>query len=195
MSPGPGGARAAAVRPAALAAAAAFVAGLACALLLAGVTHPDMVFPKYLAAAAASPAEQAERLLDYSPLYLGLVKALLPFGFAAILAFQAVLHAATAAAAALAVGLLAGRGWAWLAGLGVASYRPFLTYCGIHEPETAILFCLAFAVLFGLLARARLARPEGPLEASPLAAAVATRGHLATAPDPLAAPLDPLAAP
>jgi hypothetical protein len=135
---------------------------LVCALALAGVTHPDAVFPKYLAAAAAPPAEQAERVLDYSPLYLALVKALLPFGFAAILAVQAVLHAATAAAVAMVAALLAGRGWAWLGGLGVAVYRPFLVYCGMLEPETVILVCLAFAVLLGLLARARLGAPPVP---------------------------------
>jgi|GEM_PF-1865119 len=136
-----------------------FAAALACALALAGVTHPDMVFLKYLAAAAAPPAERAERLLDYSPLYLALVRALLPFGTAAILGVQAVLHALTAAAVALAVALLAGRRWAWLGGLGVAAYRPFLVYCGMLEPETVILACLAFAVLFGLLARRRLGMP------------------------------------
>jgi hypothetical protein len=144
-----------------------FVAALVCALALAGVTHPQAVFPKYLAAAAAPPAEQAERLLDYSPLYLGLVKGLLPFGYAAILAVQAVLHAATAAAAALAAALLAGRRWAWLGGLGVAAYRPFLVYCGMLEPETAILACLALAMLLGLLARRRL----GALSPAPVAGA------------------------
>jgi hypothetical protein len=147
-----------------------FAAALACALALAGVTHPQVVFPKYLAAAAAPPAERAERLLDYSPLYLGLVKGLLPFGYPTILAIQAGLHAATAAAAAWAAALLAGRRWAWLGGLGVAGYRPFLVYCGMLEPETLILACLAFAILLGLLARKRLRiRPAGPVmgEATP----------------------------
>jgi hypothetical protein len=136
-----------------------FAAALACALALAGVTHPRVVFPKYLAAAVAPPAERAERLLDYSPLYLGLVKALLPFGYPTILAIQAGLHAATAAAVAWAVALLAGRRWAWLGGLGVAGYRPFLVYCGMLEPETLILACLAFAMVLGLLARKRLGIP------------------------------------
>jgi hypothetical protein len=140
----------------------AFAAGLGCALALAGVTHPDAIFPKYLAAAAASPAEQAERLLDYSPLYLALVKALLPGGHAAILAVQAMLHAVTAAAVALTVALLAGRRWAWLGGLGVAAYRPFLVYCGMLEPETVILACLACAMLLGALARWRLGVPAEP---------------------------------
>ncbi len=142
----------------------AFAAGLACALVLAGVTHPDAIFPKYLEAATAPAAERAERLLDYSPLYLGLVRALLPLGYAGILAVQAALHAATAAAAALAATLLAGRRWAWVAGLGVASYRPFLVYCGMLEPETVIVACLALAVLCGLLARARL---SGRVAATP----------------------------
>jgi hypothetical protein len=140
----------------------AFAAGLVCALALADVTHPDVIFPKYLAAAAAPAAEQAERLLDYSPLYLALVKALQPGGHAAILAVQAVLHALTAAAVALAVALLAGRRWAWLGGLGVAAYRPFLVYCGMLEPETVILACLAFALLLGALSRRRLAFLAAP---------------------------------
>jgi hypothetical protein len=162
----------------------AFAAGLGCALALAGVTHPDAIFPKYLAAAAASPAEQAERLLDYSPLYLALVKALLPGGHAAILAIQAVLHALTAAAVALTVALLAGRRWAWLGGLGVAAYRPFLVYCGMLEPETVILACLACAMLLGVLARRRLgalaAPATGAAEAAVTGAAPAV--SLGTAP-------------
>ncbi|HEY6320230.1 MAG TPA: hypothetical protein VJA16_01595 [Thermoanaerobaculia bacterium] len=147
----------------------AFVAALGCALALAGVTHPDAIFPKYLAAAAASPAEQAERLLDYSPLYLALVKALQPGGHAAILAIQAALHALTAAAVAMAVALLAGRRWAWLGGLGVAAYRPFLVYCGMLEPETVILACLACAMLLGALARRRLGVSAAPATAPPRA--------------------------
>jgi len=152
----------------------AFAAALACALALAGVTHPDVVFLKYLAAVAAPPAERAERLLDYSPLYLALVKALLPFGHGAIPAVQAVLHALTAAAVALAVALLAGRRWAWLGGLGVAAYRPFLVYCGMLEPETVILACLALAVLLGLLARRRLGVPVAAAPPAAPAAASST---------------------
>jgi hypothetical protein len=172
----------------------ALAAGLGCALALAGVTRPDAIFPKYLAAAAASPAEQAERLLDYSPLYLALVKALLPGGHAAILAVQAVLHALTAAAVAMTVALLAGRRWAWLGGLGVAAYRPFLVYCGMLEPETVILACLAGAMLLGALARRRLGVPAAPVagaaEAAVTAAAVA-RGPASaagTAPLPVVGP-------
>lgn len=153
----------------------AFATGLTCALVLAGVTHPDAIFPKYLEAAAAPAAERAERLLDYSPLYLGLVRALLPLGFAGILAVQAALHAATAAAAALAAALLAGRRWAWVAGLGVASYRPFLVYCGMLEPETVIVACLALAVLCGLLARARLSEAAA-VKSAPDGTTVAAAG-------------------
>lgn len=163
----------------------AFAAGLGCALVLAGVTHPDAIFPKYLAAAAASPAEQAERLLDYSPLYLALVKALLPGGHAAILAIQAVLHALTAAGVAMAVALLAGRRWAWLGGLGVAAYRPFLVYCGMLEPETVILACLAGAMLLGALARRRLAAPAAP---GPARAAAGTAPLPVVGPPAIAAP-------
>jgi hypothetical protein len=166
----------------------AFAAGLGCALALAGVTHPDAIFPKYLAAAAASPAEQAERLLDYSPLYLALVKALLPGGHAAILAIQAVLHALTAAAAAMTVALLAGRRWAWLGGLGVAAYRPFLVYCGMLEPETVILACLACAMLLGALARRRLAMPAAPALAEAEAAVADLAPAAAAVTAPAAAP-------
>jgi hypothetical protein len=156
-APGAGGGR----EIAWLAAAVSFAAALGLALGLVGVVRPEVIFPKYLAAAVAAPGEQAERLLDYSPLYLGLVRALLPWGAAAILVVQAVLHAVTAAAVAVAAGLAAGRRWpAWVGGLGVAAYRPFLVYCGIHEPETVILACLAAAIVCGLLARARL-HPRG----------------------------------
>jgi hypothetical protein len=154
----------------ALPAIAAVGAALGLAFLVADIAHPAVIFPKYLAAAAAPAAEQAERLLDYSPLYLAFVGLLLPLGPAAILAVQAVLHAATAAMAAVTAGRLGGRGAAWIAGLGVASYRPFLTYSGIHEPETLILACLAAAILLGVVARQRLgapaARPDGEASAA-----------------------------
>jgi hypothetical protein len=144
-----------------LPAIAAFGAALGLAFLVADIAHPAVIFPKYLAAAAALAAEQSERLLDYSPLYLAFVGLLLPLGPAAILAVQAVLHAATAAMAAVTAGRLGGRGSAWIAGLGVASYRPFLTYSGIHEPETLILACLAAAILLGVVARERLGSVAG----------------------------------
>jgi hypothetical protein len=51
-----------------LAAAVSFAVALGLALGLAGVARPEVIFPKYLAAAVAAPGEQAERLLDYSPL-------------------------------------------------------------------------------------------------------------------------------
>lgn len=195
LSGGPGSALGSAATGAAgacLPALGAFAAALGCALALAGVTHPDAIFPKYLAAAAASPAEQGERLLDYSPLYLALVKALQPGGHAAILAIQAALHALTAAAVAMAVALLAGRRWAWLGGLGVAAYRPFLVYCGMLEPETVILACLACAMLLGALARRRLAASAAPAPAVAAAEAVVT----GPAPASVAAPVDaPVAAP
>jgi hypothetical protein len=186
LSGGSGGAPGSAAAGAWLPALGAFAAALGCALALAGVTHPDAIFPKYLAAAAASPAEQAERLLDYSPLYLALVKALLPGGHAAILAIQAVLHALTAAAVALTVALLAGRRWAWLGGLGVAAYRPFLVYCGMLEPETVILACLACAMLLGALARRRLGALAAPATAA--AEAAVTGPASAQGPAPVNAP-------
>src|SRR5436309_7442651 len=114
---------------AAWAEAAAFAAAIFFASVVADGTHSGAIFPKYLEAAAAPPAEQSERLLDYSPLYLALTRALAPLGYRAILAFQSLLHGVTAAAVALSVALLAGSGWGLAAGLGVASYRPFLVYC------------------------------------------------------------------
>src|SRR5436305_8122073 len=93
---------------AAWAALGAFAAALVFSLVIAGATRPTAIFPKYLNAAAAPAAEQSERLLDYSPLYLGLTRILAPAGYRSILAFQCLLHGVTAAAVALAVGLLAG---------------------------------------------------------------------------------------
>jgi hypothetical protein len=158
------------------AALVALAAALVFAFLVAGATRPTAIFPKYLEAAAAPPAEQSERLLDYSPLYLALTRALAPAGYRAILVFQCLLHGVTAAAVALSVALLAGAGWGLAAGLGVACYRPFLVYCGIHEPESLVLAALAVAVLLGLAARAR---PEGRsalLAAAGAAACLAAAG-------------------
>jgi hypothetical protein len=154
-APGVGGGRAAA-----WVALVVFVAALVLALGPARVTSPDSVFPKYLAAAAAPAPEQAERLLDYSPLYLSLTRIVASHGWTAVLQVQVVLHALTAALVALAVARLAGLGWALAAGLGAAAYRPFLVYAGVHEPESVIVFCLAVAVLAGLAARGR--RNEQP---------------------------------
>ena len=142
-------------RAAGWAALAVFAAALVLALGPARVTQPEAVFPKYLAAAAAPAPEQAERLLDYSPLYLALTRLLAPHGWPAILQLQVLLHALTAALVALAVARLAGWRWGLAAGLGAASYRPFLVYAGVHEPETVILCCLALAIFAGVAARAR----------------------------------------
>ncbi|MEA2693744.1 MAG: hypothetical protein QOJ16_3131 [Acidobacteriota bacterium] len=166
---------------AAWAAVGVFAAALFFAFFVADATHPAAIFPKYLEAAAAPPAEQSERLLDYSPLYLALTRALAPLGYRAILVFQCLLHGVTAAAVALAVALLAdaaGWGWGLAAGLGVASYRPFLVYCGTHEPEGLVLALLAVAVLLGLAARLE-GGPEGRwrfLAAAGAAACLAAAG-------------------
>ncbi|HEY8022673.1 MAG TPA: hypothetical protein VIH93_16315, partial [Thermoanaerobaculia bacterium] len=144
------------------AAGAAFAVALAAAFFVADVTHPPAIFPKYLAAAAAPPAVAAERLLDYSPLYLALARAahrLAADPDRALLALNGLLHGATAAATALSVALLAGSGWGLAAGLAAALYRPFLVYCGVEEPEILIVGLLALGVLLGLLARARLRAP------------------------------------
>ncbi|HEV7515641.1 MAG TPA: hypothetical protein VGR07_05010 [Thermoanaerobaculia bacterium] len=157
------------------AALGAFAAALVFAFVVADATHPAAIFPKYLEAAAAPKAEQSERLLDYSPLYLALTRALAPSGYRAVLVFQCLLHGVTAAAVALAVALLAGAGWGFVAGLGVASYRPFLIYCGVHEPEGLMLAALALAVLLGLAAR-RLEGRTALLAAAGAAACLAAAG-------------------
>lgn len=148
-------------RTGAFAALAAAIVALFLAFGVARVHQPPSVFPKYLAAATAPAAEQAERRLDYSPLYLEFVRPFAAQGGQTVLALQALLLAGLAAAAALAAARLApeSRWVPWVAGLGAASYRPFLVYCGVHEPEIPILFCLAVAVLAGLLARRRSSLP------------------------------------
>ena len=145
-------------------------AGLICAFWVADVGHPPAIFPKYLEAALLSPAQLGDRLGDYSPLYLVLTRVLAPGGWQDVLRFQAVLHAGTAAAVALAVAALAGPAWAAAAGLAAAAYRPFLVYAGIHEPENAIVFCLAVAIACGAWAR-RLLRQEVAALAGPALAA------------------------
>ncbi len=162
----------------AAAAAAALAAGWAAAFLVAGAAHPPALFQKYVAAAAAPPAVAAERLLDYSPLYLSLVGALAraarhlasdPDRFLFIL--QGLLHGLTSAAVALSVALVIGErggGWGLAAGLGAALYRPLLAYTGVEEPETVIAFLLAAAIFLALLARARLRAGSGRSSAGPL---------------------------
>jgi hypothetical protein len=166
---------------AALAALGAFAAALVFAFLVAGATRPPAIFPKYLEAASAPAAERSERLLDYSPLYLGLTRLLAPAGYRAILALQCLLHGVTAGAVAATVALLAGAGWGLGAGLAVAAYRPFLVYCGIHEPESLVLAALALAVLLGLVAQNRLAPGEAPGTSQRLFAAAGAAACLAAA--------------
>ncbi|HXT50756.1 MAG TPA: hypothetical protein VN811_06910, partial [Thermoanaerobaculia bacterium] len=156
----------------ALAASGAFATALVFAFGVARATEPTAVFPKYLAAVSAPAAVQAERLQDYSPLYLALTRVLAPQGYRAILAVQCVLLGVTAAVVAWVVALLAGAGWGFGAGLGVAAYRPFLAYCGVHEPEVVVLAALAIAVLGGLLARRSAARTVTLAAAAAAAAAL-----------------------
>ncbi len=137
----------------ALAAAGAFAVALVFAFGVARATDPPGLFPKYLAAVAAPAAEQAERLQDYSPLYLALTRALADHGYQAVLAVQCLLLGVIAAAVAWVVAMLAGAGWGFAAGVGVATYRPFLVYAGVHEPEMLVLTALAVAVVAGLMAR------------------------------------------
>lgn len=128
--------------------------GLWAALALARTTRPPGYFTKYPAAAQRTAAELGERVLDFSPLYLALHRALRPWGGGeTVLRVQAGLHAATAALVAATVALTAGTAWGAAAGAAVALYRPFLVYAGVLEPETVLLFVLAAALLLGELAR------------------------------------------
>ena len=104
-------------RPAALGvAAASFLLGLVWAFWVARVTEPAGAFPKYYRVAEMSDEELGVRVGDYSPLYLAATRALHGEGrwpaLRRMLRLQGVLHAATAAAVALAVAALAGPWWA-----------------------------------------------------------------------------------
>jgi len=151
-------------------AAAVFAAALLAALAVADTLHPPGTFLKY-PAAAAHP--DPSRVQDYSPLYLGLARIVVPAGgVRGLRVVQAVLFAGTAVLAALAVALAAGPAAGMAAGLFLASYRPFLVYAGVLEPETLILFLLAAALAAGQAARRANSRNTAS-RASPLWAAAA----------------------
>src|SRR5262249_52330791 len=72
----------------------------------------------------------------------------------------------TAAFIAIAVGTLTGPAWALAAGVLAATYRPFLVYAGVLEPENLIVLCLAASITFGILARRGLRSTEREAERS-----------------------------
>ncbi len=137
--------------------AAALLAGSAATLLAvvgAKALAPPGYFTKYLEAAQASEEVRRARAADYSPLYLALARQVVPrWGARGLLVGNVAAHAVVCAAVAAAVALTAGWGWGVGAGLVAASYRPFLVYTAVLEPEMAILASLAWALLAGVLAR------------------------------------------
>ncbi len=136
---------------------AALLAGAAAALLaLAGAKAltPPGYFTKYPEAAQASEEVRRARAADYSPLYLELARAVVPRWEArGLLVVNVVAHSFTGAAVAAAVALTAGWGLGVGAGLVAASYRPFLVYTAVLEPESLLLALLSWALLAGVLAR------------------------------------------
>ncbi len=155
--------------------AVAFVMALLSSVLIGGALHPPGHFPKYLQAATAAPEEAAARALDMSPLYLLMTRALAPRGPLALYGLNVLLLGVAAAGAAASVSRLAGPLWGLVAGLLVATYRPFLVYCGILEPEMAILAALSLAILCAVLARARLEQgASGSVFAAAAGAALGT---------------------
>jgi hypothetical protein len=139
----------------AVAASAAAAVSLVFSLAVAHATRPPGYFMKYVEAAQA-PSIDPARLLDFSPLYLLLARWILPLGGKGVLLLvQCFFLAGACALIAVAIGILAGPRGALLGGLAAATYRPFLVYAGVLEPEITIVFSLAAAVTFGLLARRR----------------------------------------
>ncbi|MBL8034752.1 MAG: hypothetical protein JNJ69_13685, partial [Leptospiraceae bacterium] len=110
--------------------------------LYADAAHPGDAFTKYLIA-ARSPALLSERASDFSFLYLFFVKAL---GTDAnlILFTQCILHIFVALLASLTTfQITRDLRWMLVSGVLIAAYRPFLTYAGVHEPESLLLFILS----------------------------------------------------
>lgn len=152
----------------ALVAGAAAALALAAALGVGRVHDPPEMFRKYL---DVPERMSVERVADFSPLYLGLTRALEGLGATGLLVLQCLAHAATAALVALAVARLAGWRWALAAGAFFATYRPALVHAGVHEPETLLLLVLAGAVVLGLAARDALSRDADLRAALPCAGA------------------------
>ncbi len=142
--------------PVAAVASVAAVAALGMSLGGARALRPPGYFTKYTSAATLPADQLLERAADYSPLYLGLARRVVPrWGKTGLLVINVAAHAGTAAAVAAVVALTAGLGWGVAAGLAAASYRPFLVYTAVLEPEAVLLMLLAGALLAAALARAR----------------------------------------
>jgi len=138
---------------------AAVVAGASLLLSLgpARTIRPPGTFPKYPDAVTHWDPSRSQ---DYSPLYLGLARAVVPVaGVPGLRWAQTVLLATACTAAALTVELEAGALAGLLAGLLLASYRPLLVYAGVLEPEVLIVTLLALALLAVHRARRREVSP------------------------------------
>lgn len=139
-----------------IAVAALLSAGVAAALALGGARAltPPGYFTKYTEAAHASEEVRRARASDYSPLYRAMARAVVPrSGATGLLIVNVAAHALTCAAVAAAVALAAGWWWGLGAGVGAASYRPFLVYTAVLEPEMVLVALLACALFAGALAR------------------------------------------
>ena len=139
-----------------IAVAALLSAGVAAALALgvARALAPPGYFTKYTEAAQASEEVRRARASDYSPLYLAMARGVVPrWGATGLLVVNVAAHALTCAAVAAVVALAAGWWWGLGAGVVAASYRPFLVYTAVLEPEMVLVALLACALLSAALAR------------------------------------------
>lgn len=136
----------------------AIAASLVTSIFVSGAPQPPGQFLKYLDA-AGRPHMPADRRLDYSPLYLDVVRFLAPRDGASVerakpvLTFQCVLLACACGA----VTFLLCDAWGTVAGcIGLflmTTYRPFIVYAGVLEPESLIVSLLALAALCSVLVR------------------------------------------
>lgn len=139
-----------------LGALAVAVLALTMSLGVAHATRPPGYFTKYIA--AASPSHDPSRDADYSPLYLALARLLVPHqGATSLLLLNCLLHACLCVLVYATVRSLAPPAAGLAAGVIAATYRPFLVYCGVLEPEIVLAASLALAIAAGVAARARLA--------------------------------------
>jgi len=119
-------------------------ASLLLSLGLARTARPPGIFLKYV---DAVNHPDPSRYQDLSPLYLSLARTVLPrAGIRGLRLFHAILLALACAAGALTVELSSGPTAGMAAGILLVSYRPFLVYAGVLEPETLIVALLAAAL-------------------------------------------------
>ncbi len=139
----------------------AIAASLVTSIFVSGATQPPGQFLKYLDA-AARPHIPADRRLDYSPLYLDLVRFLAPSDGTSVerakpvLTVQCVLLACACGAATFYLCAAWGSAAGLIGLLLMTTYRPFIVYAGVLEPESLIVSLLALAALCSMLVR----RPE-----------------------------------